>query len=556
MVRARPGAPLFGTVHYVKDKPVAAAHSVYDFLLFAFVLFLVVAGGMHLMGVRIQVSPAVATAPRNELDDIPSAREYAPVRPPRMLTEKPVEYRWNVNITAVETEPVETLDITAPGAGGNQANCAEGGADILPGWVCVKRHRLERRPTITPEELKERYYKQGVPVILTDFVSDWKVFTEDAWAPEKLRERFGDKTVNVQMGRESDPNFEQHQHLLRKDMKFREYVDMVIDGGESNDYYLTANNYMLKNNDFKSMLDDVQPFFPGFMHQDMEHIGKGTYYWLGPKSTITPLHQDMTSLFHVHMKGRKLWRFISPDQKHLVYNSVGVYSEVDLLLPWEELIAKHPLMANATVITEIIQPGETIFIPNGWFHHVISLDHPTTSMSTTVWTPDFLPLERHLFKRWNSLYKSEEELSGGLTPEKVNEGVVAFSNAAAEPSPEQEQAARELISAAVAEYSHALQQDNSGQNFLRSKGTLFTAVAQNTDATGMLLWVLAQGTYNKMTSDWRNWININLARGAPISDIPDVMARQMNEPRDTNEIIMSWNAFLESGQPGRIGRNY
>jgi hypothetical protein len=31
-------------------------------------------------------------------------------------------------------------------------------------------------------------------------------------------------------------------------------------------------------------------------------IGDGTYYWLGPKSTITPLHQDATSLFHVHMK--------------------------------------------------------------------------------------------------------------------------------------------------------------------------------------------------------------------------------------------------------------
>lgn len=79
----------------------------------------------------------------------------------------------------------------APGAGGNQASCAEGGADIEPGWVCVKRHRIERRPTISPEELKERYYKQGVPVILTDFVTkDWKVFTEDAWAPEKLRERW------------------------------------------------------------------------------------------------------------------------------------------------------------------------------------------------------------------------------------------------------------------------------------------------------------------------------------------------------------------------------
>eukprot|EP00951_Prasinocladus_malaysianus_P006540 scaffold46578_cov36-Prasinocladus_malaysianus.AAC.1 len=81
------------------------------------------------------------------------------------------------------------IDFLSQGAGGNQP-CAEGGADILPGWVCVKRNRLERRPTITPEELLERYYKQAVPVILTDFfVKDWKVFTEDAWAPLKLKER-------------------------------------------------------------------------------------------------------------------------------------------------------------------------------------------------------------------------------------------------------------------------------------------------------------------------------------------------------------------------------
>eukprot|EP00873_Tetraselmis_striata_P001253 jgi/Tetstr1/421517/TSEL_012464.t1 len=551
MVRARPGAPLFGTVHYVKDKPVAAAHSVYDFLLFAFVLFLVVAGGMHLMGVRIQVSPAVATAPRNELDDIPSAREYAPVRPPRMLTEKPVEYRWNVNITAVETEPVETLDITAPGAGGNQANCAEGGADILPGWVCVKRHRLERRPTITPEELKERYYKQGVPVILTDFVSDWKVFTEDAWAPEKLRERFGDKTVNVQMGRESDPNFEQHQHLLRKDMKFREYVDMVIDGGESNDYYLTANNHMLKNREFRSMLDDVQPFFPGFMQQSANLIGTGTYYWLGPKSTITPLHQDAASLFHVHMKGRKLWRFISPDQKHLVYNSFGVYSDVDLLLPWEELIAKYPLMAQATIITEIIQPGETIFIPNGWFHHVISLDHPTTSMSSTVFTHDFSGLEAHLYKRWNSLYKQNQDAgTTSMSPQQMRKKLTAFTNRARAVAPDVAQAAKDAVSTAIEQYQQAMSQGKL--TFHPARKALFTAIAGNRDATGMLLWVLSQDDYNKMTTDWKNWLWTNIARNPPLNTIVEVMATQMNEKQDTDEIIQSWSAFQQTGREGRV----
>jgi hypothetical protein len=233
------------------------------------------------------------------------------------------------------------------GMGGNQP-CAEGGADILPGWVCVRRNRIERRPTITPEELMDRYYKQGIPVILTDFVTKrWKVFTEDAWAPEKLKERFGEQIINIQLGRESDPDFEIHQHILRRDMKFGDYIDKVMNGGESNDYYITANNHFFGRRAFASMLADTKPFFPGFMMQ--EHIGPGTYYWLGPKGTITPLHHDAVSLFHVHVQGRKLWRFISPDQKELLYNNFGVYSDVDLLLPWEDLVAKYPLLVRQPI---------------------------------------------------------------------------------------------------------------------------------------------------------------------------------------------------------------
>ena len=67
------------------------------------------------------------------------------------------------------------------------------------------------------------------------------------------------------------------------------------------------------------------------------------------------------------------------------------------------------MQKEATVITEVLQPGEVIFIPNGWFHHVIGLDHPVTSMSTTVWLPEFNRLEQNLHKRWNSLYRVREQ---------------------------------------------------------------------------------------------------------------------------------------------------
>mmetsp|Transcript_16821 Transcript_16821/g.42161 ORF Transcript_16821/g.42161 Transcript_16821/m.42161 type:complete len:548 (-) Transcript_16821:255-1898(-) len=539
--KAGANAPLFETKKGAPKKGAAGrSKSVLHLLLAAAAGLLVGSTGTYFAGLQLpEASP-------------PLPLDNAAAPPARRLTEKPFEYRWHVNITAVETEPVELVDISAPGAGGNQASCAEGGADIEPGWVCVKRHRIERRPTISPEELKERYYKQGVPVILTDFVTkDWKVFTEDAWAPEKLRERFGDKMVNVQMGRESDPDFELNQHLLRKDMKFREYVDMVIDGGESNDYYLTANNHMLKNREFRSMLDDVQPFFPGFMQQSANLIGTGTYYWLGPKSTITPLHQDAASLFHVHMKGRKLWRFISPDQKHLVYNSFGVYSDVDLLLPWEELIAKYPLMAQATIITEVIQPGETIFIPNGWFHHVISLDHPTTSMSSTVFTHDFSGLEAHLYKRWNSLYKQTQDAgTTSMSPQQMRKKLTAFTNRARAVAPDAAQAAKDVVSTAIEQYQQAMSQGKL--TFHPARKALFTAIAGNRDATGMLLWVLSQDDYNKMTTDWKNWLWTNIARNPPLNTIVEVMATQMNEKQDTDEIIQSWSAFQQTGREGRV----
>ena len=81
--------------------------------------------------------------------------------------------------------------------------------------------------------------------------------------------RYGEEVINVQMGRESDPDFEIHQHLLRKDIKFGEYIDMVLNGGPSNDYYITANNHMLNRKGVQGMLEDVKPFFPGFMKQQV-----------------------------------------------------------------------------------------------------------------------------------------------------------------------------------------------------------------------------------------------------------------------------------------------
>ena len=60
-----------------------------------------------------------------------------------------------------------------------------------------------------------------------------------------------------------------------------------------------------------------------------------------------------------------------------VYNDYHVYSDVDAANP--DLDA-HPLFANTTVYDFVVEPGEILFIPMGWWHHLESLE-PTVSLT-------------------------------------------------------------------------------------------------------------------------------------------------------------------------------
>lgn len=225
--------------------------------------------------------------------------------------------------------------------------------------------RIERRAGISRDELFERYCLGNRPVILTDLARDWPAMTR--WTPQHLRQRFGDIEVEVQAGRSTDPHYEVNKAQHRRRMRFGEFMDRVT-AGPGNDLYLTANNEALRDSPLRALLNDIGTL-PDYLVP--ERLDSSAFLWIGAQGTVTPLHHDTVHLLHLQVQGRKRWRFISPMETPLVYNVNGVFSPVDIDAPD---LSRYPAFAQARVLDVVVEPGEAIFLPLAWWHHVVSLD--------------------------------------------------------------------------------------------------------------------------------------------------------------------------------------
>lgn len=133
------------------------------------------------------------------------------------------------------------------------------------------------------------------------------------------------------------------------------------------------------------------------------NVGGGKLYsvmlWLGPRGTVSPLHYDPLDNLLIQMVGKKRvllyprtvglvaregtavveeasWTYAGADG--MQYNT----SPVNVEDP-EASMAKYPLFAAAPQAIEcILEPGDVLYIPAKWWHHVRSLSR---SVSVNAW---------------------------------------------------------------------------------------------------------------------------------------------------------------------------
>ncbi len=231
---------------------------------------------------------------------------------------------------------------------------------------------VDRCSELNGEEFLDKYYAQNTPVILTDASDRWPART--LWSPSYLADKLRGVDVEVMAERDSDPDYEINSDQHRFVMPFDEYVSKMETTGPSNDLYLVANNNLLAAPQARALWDDFEPD-ARFLKPDPEH--SQAFLWFGPSGTVTPLHHDTLNVLFNQVLGRKHFILIPSLAIHRLYNNIGVYSEVDPLNPDLE---RYPLFAGAENIEFDLCPGETLFIPAGWWHHVEALD---TSISVS-----------------------------------------------------------------------------------------------------------------------------------------------------------------------------
>ena len=229
--------------------------------------------------------------------------------------------------------------------------------------------KVEKISGISTEEFKKKYLNAGVPVILQDFVSkDSPAWTK--WNYDYFKEIAGDKEVSL-LGKEDASNDKAASSPVAK-MKFGEYLDLIQ--REPTELRIFLFNLMKLKPELNKDIIYNDPT-GGKVIQWLPYLffgGQGS-------STRNHFDIDMSHVFLTQYKGtKKIWLF-PLNQSDLMYKlPYNFHSIANLKDPDYE---KFPALKHLNGYEAEIHPGETIFMPSGWWHYI---QYPTEGYSISV----------------------------------------------------------------------------------------------------------------------------------------------------------------------------
>jgi len=263
----------------------------------------------------------------------------------------------------------------------------------------MKTHAVEKILRIKNPSKKQflEMWKKYQPFIIEDVATHWDACNK--WSNNYLREQCGNKIVSIQARDKdffyNDRNFANGEGFVnRKEMKFSEYIDYIENevNGKNNNHDL---GFYLGEGPFEEWFPEIvgDVTYPGYFNRK-----PFVQFWYGCSSkghtSTTPLHFDGMHNLFAQIRGRKKLLLFSPSDYLSFYPSIEDstgYAHHSKVLPHLydlELFPKFPWQDKIEVI---LQPGEILYIPAFWWHHVTAVDENISlSFFYDFKIPDFL----------------------------------------------------------------------------------------------------------------------------------------------------------------------
>jgi len=225
----------------------------------------------------------------------------------------------------------------------------------------MQLHQVDRVNSISGKDFKKHYYDQKKPLIITDLAKQWPAYSKWNW--DYFIEVVGQKEVGVYNNIKSDA----YTPINTADayMKFGDYLQQVKKGPLELRIFLF--------NIFQHAPELAKDFtWP-------EHLMKGfvknyPMLFVGGEGSVTHMHFDidMSHILHTQFMGKKRVLLFPFEEQHKLYRK-----------PWEVLSMANfagyaekfdyenfPAVRLAKGYEVILEPGDTLFMPAGYWHHM------------------------------------------------------------------------------------------------------------------------------------------------------------------------------------------
>lgn len=224
----------------------------------------------------------------------------------------------------------------------------------------IQLEQVARTSGLTKDSFRDLFLLPNRPVIIEDLISDWPA--RKKWSLQFFKENYGDLEVPVYPA--NAPKSGKNYISALTTLPFREYIES-IENGEANWRLFLFNIF----NHVPELRKDykVHTIMDGF-------IKEFPFTFFGGEGAKVPLHYDidMSNVFLSQFEGRKKVVLFSHEQSRQLYHlPFTVASYVDVDNPDYE---KFPALRGLKGYQCILEPGDTLFIPSGYWHYITYLD--------------------------------------------------------------------------------------------------------------------------------------------------------------------------------------